>query len=56
VSKERCLKIAARTGIQESFADLLISKRDETALKDLKAYASVSKFYYPLIWYFIELV
>jgi hypothetical protein len=42
VSKERCLKIAARTGVEESLADLLISKRDETALKDLKTYASTN--------------
>lgn len=49
MSKERCLKIAARAGISKSVAISLLSMRDQTALKDFKKYNSVNPFFKPLL-------
>lgn len=53
VSKERCQEMASSVGISESVANSLLS-REQTALKDFKAYSAISPFFRALIAFSLE--
>ena len=53
VSKERCQEMAASVGISESVANSLLS-REQTALKDFKAYSATSPFFRALVAFSLE--
>lgn len=53
VSKERCQEMAASVGVSESVVNSLLS-RDQTALKDFKAYSRLSPFFRALVAFSLE--